>query len=400
MTVNISYMGTKRELAPTVARIVAHAQEGILLDVFSGMCSVGENVGTARQIWCNDAQVFSAQVAGALFTSHDDPPQPMFSVEVVYPNFEAHQQQLNLQFQNALNSEQLLLSSLSFDEFCSSQQLLKDELAKSIASTNPGEDNLFSLNYSNNYFGIQQAIDIDAVYKSIAVATLQGLLTIDQKRWLLIALGRALLKIANTTGHFAQYLTPKASSYKRYIRQRSRSLWEEWLYSVGELSAIGNREWRSYNRCFNEDSLGLIPKLSKQKKKPSVVYADPPYTEDQYSRFYHLLETLILYDYPKVSGIGLYRDRRFSTPFSLKSKVGHAMDSLVAGIAHLKADLVLSYPTNGLLYSRNTTPIAILKKHYTKVEVLYSASHNHSTFGASKGTTTSPATEVIYLARI
>jgi adenine-specific DNA-methyltransferase len=63
MGVNISYMGTKRELAPAVADVVAQAKEGVMLDAFSGMCSVGELVAPARQVWNNDAQAFSAEVA-------------------------------------------------------------------------------------------------------------------------------------------------------------------------------------------------------------------------------------------------------------------------------------------------------------------------------------------------
>ena len=45
MGINITYMGTKRSLAPAVSEVIADAQRGILLDAFSGMCSVGEAVG-------------------------------------------------------------------------------------------------------------------------------------------------------------------------------------------------------------------------------------------------------------------------------------------------------------------------------------------------------------------
>ena len=35
--------------------------------------------------------------------------------------------------------------------------------------------------------------------------------------------------------------------------------------------------------------------------KNKIVYADPPYTRDHYSRFYHVLETISLFDSPIVS---------------------------------------------------------------------------------------------------
>src|SRR5260370_41292700 len=79
--------------------------------------------------------------------------------------------------------------------------------------------NLFTLLYSNNYFGIQQSIEADAILGAIRTMHRAELLSDDHRRWLTIALGRALLRVANSTGHFAQYLKPHQSSYKRYISQ-------------------------------------------------------------------------------------------------------------------------------------------------------------------------------------
>lgn len=188
---------------------------------------------------------------------------------------------------------------------------------------------LFSTTYSDSYFGVRQAIEADAILRAVKLTHASGQISSDHRRWLAIGLGRALLKIANSAGHFAQLLKPKLSSYKRYLRQRRRSLWAEWLFSTGELQAAGSSDWRRLNRSFNEDSILLLPKLGRARQRPSVIYADPPYTDDQYSRYYHLLETVILYDYPKVAGAGLYRPHRFQTPFSIKSRAVAAFESFV-----------------------------------------------------------------------
>lgn len=400
MAVNISYMGSKRELAPAVADVISHAQRGILLDAFAGMCSVGEQVAPTRQVWNNDTQLFSAEVARALFVSRDEPPRPIFTVDTLYPNFERHHLSLTAAFPSSIAAEQRLLDSDSYEKFRKRHSHLAKVLATEVAAAPARQDNLFCLKYSNSYFGIQQAISIDAIFKSISTATDTKIISSDQRRWLLIALGRTLLKIANSTGHFAQFLKPKESSYKKHLRQRRRDVWEQWLFSTGELNPVGHAAWRQKNKCFNEDSLKLIPKFARTKQRPAVIYADPPYTDDQYSRFYHLLDTLILYDYPALSGAGLYRGNRFTTPFSLKSKVASSFESLVKGVAKIGADLVLSYPTNGLLYEAKVTPSEILRKHFSQVERCYSARHHHSTFGASKGAVKSSVTEVIYLAKI
>ena len=47
--------------------------------------------------------------------------------------------------------------------------------------------------------------------------------------------------------------------------------------------------------------------LSK-KIKADIAYIDPPYNSRQYSRFYHIYETLIKWDKPKLFGVALKPD--------------------------------------------------------------------------------------------
>ena len=84
-----------------------------------------------------------------------------------------------------------------------------------------------------------------------------------------------------------------------------------------------------------------------------VVYADPPYTRDHYSRFYHGLETLSLREFPNISKTkiggkeklsrGLYRDQREQSDFCIRSKAPKAFDELFKLVAEKNRILVLSY---------------------------------------------------------
>jgi adenine-specific DNA-methyltransferase len=392
-------MGTKRELAPKVASVVSQARSGLLLDAFSGMCCVGEAVGTKRQVWTNDALAFPASVGRALFTSRDEPPRVPFIVPTIFPRYEDRLTRLSPHFSRSLALEAELLDAESYAKFASLHRQLANALIAEAKSVVGLRSAFFVRNYSNKYFGVSQAVAIDALIGVLKDTSLHSVLSDEQRLWCLLALGRATLRISNSTGHFAQYLTPNERTYKRYVRQRRRNLWEEWIYSTGELAPVGDIAWRRHNRSFNEDSLKLIPRLGRMKDRPSVIYADPPYTNDQYSRFYHILDTIILYDDPPLSGRGLYRAGRFSTSFSIKSRVVETFDSFLRAVASLNSDLVLSYPTNGLLYDAGTRPMDLLKKHFRRVERCYSARHRHSTFGASKGAVKAAVTEVIYLAR-
>jgi adenine-specific DNA-methyltransferase len=401
MSVNISYMGTKKDLAPIVAEVIDQAQAGIMLDAFSGMCSVGEAVGVKRQVWANDIQVFSSEVATALFTSQDEPPRPTYIADILFDEFEKKCHILTIPFRCSLEAEERLLGCDNFETFTRIRMNLTEALNNDIERfpKNPSNQNLFVTTYADSFFGVSQAIEIDAIIYSIDNSRKIGSITVDQRRWLIISLGRALLKVANSTGHFAQFLKPKQSTFKNFIKLRKRKLWAEWLSSTEEMSAVGSFEWRKNNKTFNQDCLNLLPQIARSFPRPSVIYADPPYTDDQYSRYYHLLETLVLYDYPSVTSAGLYRSDRFRSPFSIKTQAISSLDKLIGDTAAVGADLVLSYPTNGLVYEAGGNPDDLLRKYFRKVERCCAVPYSHSTFGASKGAARASVTEQIYLAR-
>jgi adenine-specific DNA-methyltransferase len=213
-----------------------------------------------------------------------------------------------------------------------------------------------------------------------------------------VALCIAAKRIATTTGHFAQYLEINRNNAARFISQRRRSAWGEWLITLDELFPFGTQSWRDTNRSYHADALVLLDALVAGKAKPAVVYADPPYTKDQYSRYYHLLDTLFRYDYPDATGRGRYPSGRFVSSFSLASSVLKSIEALAQGVARLKATLILSYPEDGLLDDSTKCIKKILKEYFKHTEVCRPFSHQHSTFGASKGEVTKFTREFLFLA--
>ena len=53
-------------------------------------------------------------------------------------------------------------------------------------------------------------------------------------------------------------------------------------------------------QIYREDTNELVKNISAE-----VVYIYPPYNSRQYSRFYHLLETLVKWDKQKLEGVAL-----------------------------------------------------------------------------------------------
>jgi adenine-specific DNA-methyltransferase len=134
-------------------------------------------------------------------------------------------------------------------------------------------------------------------------------------------------------------------------------------------------------------------------RTPVVVYADPPYSRAQYSRYYHVLETLVLYDYPAATGKGRYRDGRVETDFSRPARVSDAIDHFIGTVAASGYPLYLSYPENGLLFERGEDLLHLLGQHYPHATVATTAPLAHSTLGGAPGTPAINVVENVYYGR-
>ncbi|HEV2818116.1 MAG TPA: DNA adenine methylase [Allosphingosinicella sp.] len=391
MTSRISYMGTKHELAPSVRAVIDSCQPGMLLDAFAGMGAVAESLAGERQVWTNDIQHFAHLASACRLADQHGPLDALKLGRMAKCLFEENRRRLREQNVDALKLGRKALRADDYTDF-------RVAFDRAQARTPRFEQayGCFTKIYSHGYFSLEQCTEIDSIRYALEVLRGRGEITFAQFDWALLALGRATLRVANTTGHFAQFLTPGAANFHRVRKQFKRSVWKEWLGSVGAIQPVGLPDWRKENLATRSDSTTLLrdPRYSKRAR---VVYCDPPYTNDQYSRYYHVWETLVLYDYPRTSGQGRYRPTRFTTDFSLVSRVAGAFRQLIADVAATGADLVLSYPSNGLLHKAGGCPLALIKEAFSSARVATEIAHTHSTMGASKGPATSTVAERIYV---
>jgi adenine-specific DNA-methyltransferase len=216
----------------------------------------------------------------------------------------------------------------------------------------------------------------------------------------LMCLLHALSHCSASTGHFAQALTPRDEETTNYVRRiRKRSIWARFLGSVGDLmlpECFDRKANEVHQLEATEFLRSLMPLGTTQ---PLVIYADPPYSRAQYSRYYHILETLVLYDYPVVSGKGRYREARFHTDFSRIGKVQESMEGFIRAAAETGATLYLSYPADGLLGEKNVDLLDMLREHFPIAEIARTDVLAHSTLGGAPGTATREVHEDVYLAR-
>jgi len=407
----IRYMGNKVELAQDVAGIIQGFDASRpLVDLFGGMCSVAGAVSASgRQVWINDAQHYASLAARCLLTSQDGPPERERFFELLTPAYRTNLTVLRDRFADELNHERRVLGRDSVPLYQLSQAEWRHvgndgALAREVASLRQagqsGPHRLATLTFAWGYFGLRQCIEIDSVRAAIDLSHQSGSLTSDEAAWCRLALLQTCSRVASAPGHFAQFLNGRNSSSLRRIQAaRRRSVWDGVLEDLDRLRPFGTKRWRARNRVLTGDALTIWPTLDAGGLGPAVFYADPPYSKEQYSRFYHVLETLELYDYPESEGIGRYRPDRFVTPLARKSGVLEATRSLCSAIAEREGILLLSYPSSGLLTAALEIDLqALLGEYFSKVTLAVDEASDHSTLGGRHGSARRQVIEYVWLA--
>ena len=235
-----------------------------------------------------------------------------------------------------------------------SLRLLFQEVEDAAFHAETFHDGLISATYAGSYFGIKQAIIIEQLRSRIDVVAPPGESTLA---WVRSGLLTALCSAASTAvfsagKHFAQphkVSSDKNLSFhsKRIIRDRSVNIVDEFLIAAKEIDSHARRNQGQHGAgrllVENVNSSHLVD------HGISVVYADPPYTAQQYSRFYHVLEVLVSGVPARLQRVngkvtsGLYPDKKYHSPFSSRRNASNAFRHLISTTRAACADLILSY---------------------------------------------------------
>lgn len=392
-------MGTKRHMADHVREAITGLHpRGRVVDLFSGMGSVAESLEDRYSVVTNDALSFSAGISRARFTGASRVATVEDLLSRLTPSYFEQYDKLGTRFANGLVNEQVALSGdrntllayMSQARHVGNDEFIADAALRASTDTSHQRYCLASLYFSAGYFSLRQAIEIDAI--RYAIDTLGQPEEID---WLLGAWLVSIAALVNAPGHTAQYLKPNSDrGYARILGAWQRSVWTQFQAALRSLRQVGSMAWRTKNQAFVGDALNLV--CSDQLQDVGVFYADPPYTKDQYSRYYHVYETLYRYDFPASTGAGRYRSNRFVTSFSLKRSIVESFHRLFVSVAERQVPLVLSYPNQGLLTDAGEDVWQLAREYFSDIEVITIAAQ-HSTMGASKGTSRKLVTEHLYV---
>ncbi len=389
-------MGNKQALVPAVREAIRGlGTGGPVADLFAGMGTVAAGMASGRAVVTNDMLSFTCALARARFQLNSELPGADCLAKLE-PSFNRSRAELRLRFARRLAIERRALNAgpsalatyVRSAPHVGTSATYRQEARARAGQTDSEHYALLTLYFSGAYFSTAQAIDLDAMRFAIDCclpANRDPLISC----WLMTAAA-----IINAPGHTAQFLHPSSDrGFHRIRRQWARDVRRVFAANVLNFKPLGTARWRSKNIVLNEDALSALSHSALAKV--STVYADPPYTQDQYSRFYHVYETMDRYNYPTSHGEGRSAHGLPVTDFSKKACVELAFHALARTVAEAGRSLVLSYPSNGLLYRRNVDLSQLLATYFRSVSV-QSYPQQHSSMGAFHGRATVAATERLF----
>lgn len=212
-----------------------------------------------------------------------------------------------------------------------------------------GELPLLAAIYAGTYFGVLQALTLDRYRQNAELALSDGRISVWQYCATLTAIMSAASAAAHSAGkHFAQPMNAgaqlnQAFLSRRLLQDRRVSVEKEFQKACDAINGHAAPSGGSHTAWH-----GPAESFVANAEPADLYYLDPPYTAQQYSRFYHVLETLSTYQYPQLLDngaltTGLYPKERYKSAFSSKRKSPAAFQSIVKDARTHNAALVISY---------------------------------------------------------
>lgn len=402
------YIGIKTKLLPYIKEEIKKVtpKDGCVLDMFAGSTIVGQSLMPQFLIYSNDIQKYSWAVGKATIETDKNFDYSSLSYKkvVASPYFQDNFAFLLSIFKEPYDYEKALFKKLennpSLDvllefkkyydctpysgHFNSADVPLCFKKISSYFSNSFYEKCkkdkkhylLFTLDYSCPYFSTEQAMFIDsfrfAIDQMLANKEISSVEFYAYLSYLIFYLGSIVTSVGD---HFAQPQQLKLSTEKRLQKEVKKIILKKNV-NIDALLTDLESQFRSIkpskrdNKMFCEDYKRLFESdYSLYMDKVNTIYIDPPYTNAHYSRFYHILETLVKYDYPDIEFFGRYRSDRYQSPFCIRSEALIEFEKMIELCCKRNKNLVISYSDTAQCILSKEEVVNICKKWYSKTSI-------------------------------
>lgn len=353
----MQYLGSKTRISSWIISSIKKylPEDNKLYDLMAGTGSVAyEALKNGYTVAANDVQPYSYAILKSLLSTSRN------GIPVLLKILDDNKTYLRLlangrhDYLKYLELEDLFfhqvdsneLNWTEYSEFCKAVPIVNTISDIEIVKKK-GEWNLFTNYYANTYFGIRQCLEIDLLRE------ISDSLPDSLKTHLIASTISSMTFNVSSTTHLAQFLKPSNNKNAlNLIKRRSKSMIKSVITRLTNLMSDDNysEEFNIFNSDF-KDALDLVNGTNW------VVYADPPYFKEHYSRYYHVLDTFYLYDYPELTynprigqiTTGRYRENRIVSQFGKKAEAKLAFKMLLEQCRKKRMDVVISYANTSLV---------------------------------------------------
>ncbi|QZN88054.1 DNA adenine methylase [Vagococcus lutrae] len=347
----IDYQGSKADLVGFIKSGIAQYinENDTVLDIFAGSGAVSSALNKDYRVFANDVEAYASAICSAILNP------PKFNNEDL-DRFKKRLSEVKSELiiqenlKEAIELEQIYVKEQEVEGilklYANHETVWNSDRITPDLLRSENSYNLFTRYYGGSYFGIEQAIEIDSIIKTILSEDFKT------QNFLYACLFNAMNNtVFSRDGHMAQPLNFKNNS-SRGFKYRSKSLLDYFIVKVKEQATL-NQQSSLYNKengnkVFNENFEEILTN-DQVMNDVDLVYADPPYTDMQYSRYYHLLNVAKKYNYPELTKtsrgytVGLYTEGRFQSDLSKKSKAKSDLIMLIEKCKEKNVSLALSY---------------------------------------------------------
>ncbi len=333
----MKYMGSKRAmltngLGTLITEVIEERSR--FVDLFSGSGAVVKFVASrhAIPVLASDLQNFAAALAGAI-VRRTGPVQ----VEVMWASWFYRAKgylAMEPEFLELANSLDTRYSDSSkFENYVSLIDLVRQ------ACVQLPERFSLSRAYGGHYFSLLQSLWLDALRATVQEGEFEELC--------LAALVEAASECSASPGHTAQPFAPSQTGLPHLMGAWARDVAGRTRQSLGLLA---RQHAMVKGAAYVADAVQQTINL----KEEDLVFIDPPYSEVQYSRFYHVLESVAVGHVGQVTGVGRYPpiEVRPQSNFSRTAPALEEFDQLMIGVAACGAQALVTFPegsaSNGL----------------------------------------------------
>jgi adenine-specific DNA methylase len=186
--------------------------------------------------------------------------------------------------------------------------------------------------YGGYYFSPTQAIILDHM--------LAGLPARGHLRTICLATTVCVAsRCAAAPGHTAQPFRPSQKGGFYIMEAWNRN---PITYAIQYLQMLCRLHANQKGQALVGDAVSFSNNLNSN----DLVFVDPPYSDVQYSRFYHVLETIAAGHCGGISGTGRYppREERPQSDFSTRTKSFKAIENLLINLKNVGATVILTFP--------------------------------------------------------